>query len=60
MKKDLPILLNENIQNSNKLAGLDNLPLGTKPFREYSPIKELNISELLSSEVVFAIEKYIK
>lgn len=59
MKKDLPILLNDNIQNSNKLAGLDNLPLGTKPFREYSPIKELNISELPSSEVVFAIENIL-
>lgn len=59
MKKDLPILLNDNIQNSNKLTGLDNLPLGTKPFREYSPIKELNISELPSSEVVFAIENIL-
>lgn len=59
MKKDLPILINDNIQNSNKLAGLDNLPLGTKPFREYSPIKELNISELPSSEVVFAIENIL-
>lgn len=59
MKKNLPILLNDNIQNSNKLARLDNLPLGTKPFREYSPIKKLNISKLPSSEVVFVIENIL-
>lgn len=56
MKKDLPILLNSNLQNSNKLTRFDHLPLGTRPFREYPPIKNLNISELPSTEVVFEIE----
>lgn len=59
MKKNLPLLLNKNIQSSNKLAELNNLPLGTKPFREYSPIKKLNISKIPSSEVVFAIENIL-
>jgi hypothetical protein len=56
MKKDLPILLNSNLQNSNKLTRFDHLALGTRPFREYPPIKNLNISELPSTEVVFEIE----
>jgi hypothetical protein len=58
MKKNLPILLNSNLQNSNKLIEFDHLtlPLGPRPFREHPPIKNLNISKLPSSEVVFAIE----
>lgn len=57
MKKDLPILLNKRLESINKLAKFDSIPLGPKPFREYEPIKSLNISELPSCEVVLAIEK---
>lgn len=56
MKKDLPRLLNNRPSIANKFTRLDNLPLGPKPFREYKPIKDLNVSNLASSEVVLAIE----
>lgn len=46
----------KNLKNLNKLDKFDHLALGPKPFREHPPIKNLNISELSSSEVVFAIE----
>lgn len=45
------------LESINKLAKFDSIPLGPKPFREYEPIKSLNISELPSCEVVLAIEK---
>lgn len=55
MKERIPILLNSP-QKFDSLSKFDNQPLGPKPFREYEPIKNLNISELASSEVVSAIE----
>jgi len=56
MKKDLPNLLNNRQQVSHQFTKLDNLPLGPKPFREHKSIKDLNVSDLASSEVVLAIE----
>ena len=55
MKEQIPILL-KSPQKFDIFSKLDNQPLGPKPFREYTPIKRLNISELPSSIVVSAIE----
>ncbi|MDO9207225.1 MAG: hypothetical protein Q7T91_03125 [Sulfuricurvum sp.] len=55
MKEQIPILL-KSPQKFDIFSKFDNQPLGPKPFREYTPIKRLNISELPSSIVVSAIE----
>lgn len=56
MKEKIPILLDSS-RKFNSLSSLDGQPFGPKSFREYEPIKSLNISKLPSSEVVLAIEK---
>lgn len=58
MKERIPILLNSS-QKFDTLSKFDNQPFGPKCFREYEPIKNLNISELASSEVVSAIESIV-
>lgn len=57
MKRELPILLNQKLIYINTLTKFDNFPLGPKPFKEYEPIKSINVSKLPSCEVVLAIEK---
>lgn len=56
LKNNLPKVLNKIEPKGSEFIKFNDLPLGTKPFREYLSIKNLKINDLDSSKVVLAIE----